>query len=217
MAEFKREYRSGGNRSFGKPRFNNDRPDMHKATCANCGKTCEVPFRPTGSKPVFCRECFKNNNGSDSRGAEKRSFDPSHKRQMHDAVCSKCGEKCQIPFRPRPDREVFCSRCFEKNENAGAERSFEKPEFNRQSRADNTPNIQAQFAYLNAKLDKILNLLTPAAIDIAPHESVIDEKVIDEIAEEIEAASPEVIQKITKTKLKKTSVKAKKPSPVKNK
>ncbi len=65
----------GGNRNFGKPRFNNDRQEMHSATCANCGKQCEVPFRPTGNKPVLCRDCFQNSRGSDSRRSERSSFD----------------------------------------------------------------------------------------------------------------------------------------------
>ncbi|MEJ2673485.1 MAG: DNA-directed RNA polymerase [Deltaproteobacteria bacterium] len=30
----------------------------HKATCAECGKECEVPFKPSGTRPVYCRECF---------------------------------------------------------------------------------------------------------------------------------------------------------------
>jgi len=32
--------------------------EMHKAVCSDCGKECEVPFKPTEGKPVFCRECF---------------------------------------------------------------------------------------------------------------------------------------------------------------
>jgi len=32
--------------------------EMHKAVCSECGKECEVPFKPTEGKPVFCRECF---------------------------------------------------------------------------------------------------------------------------------------------------------------
>lgn len=37
----------------------NDRPrEMHKATCSDCGKECEVPFKPRGDRPVYCRECF---------------------------------------------------------------------------------------------------------------------------------------------------------------
>ena len=31
---------------------------MHQAICAQCGKSCEVPFRPTGDKPVYCNACF---------------------------------------------------------------------------------------------------------------------------------------------------------------
>lgn len=53
---------NGGNRSGG---FNNrsggfnDRPrQMHKATCSECGEECEVPFKPSQDKPVYCRECF---------------------------------------------------------------------------------------------------------------------------------------------------------------
>jgi CxxC-x17-CxxC domain-containing protein len=32
--------------------------EMHKATCSDCGKECEVPFKPDGSRPVYCRECY---------------------------------------------------------------------------------------------------------------------------------------------------------------
>ena len=32
--------------------------EMHKATCSECGKECEVPFKPKADRPVFCRECF---------------------------------------------------------------------------------------------------------------------------------------------------------------
>jgi len=31
---------------------------MFKAVCDKCKKECEVPFRPTGGKPVFCDNCF---------------------------------------------------------------------------------------------------------------------------------------------------------------
>jgi CxxC-x17-CxxC domain-containing protein len=32
--------------------------DMHKATCADCGKECEVPFVPAEGRPVYCRDCL---------------------------------------------------------------------------------------------------------------------------------------------------------------
>lgn len=36
--------------------------EMHDAVCAACGKTTQVPFRPSGDRPVYCRECFNRNN-----------------------------------------------------------------------------------------------------------------------------------------------------------
>ncbi|MHB1128345.1 MAG: zinc-ribbon domain containing protein [Bacillota bacterium] len=44
----------GGNRGYGSsPR------EMFPATCSACGKETTVPFRPTGDKPVYCRECYQ--------------------------------------------------------------------------------------------------------------------------------------------------------------
>lgn len=54
----------GSNRSFGdKKSFGNgsrssERPLMYPAVCSQCGRNCEVPFRPTGEKPVYCSNCF---------------------------------------------------------------------------------------------------------------------------------------------------------------
>ena len=41
-------------------RFDNRGPrEMHKATCADCGSECEVPFKPTEGKPVRCMSCYR--------------------------------------------------------------------------------------------------------------------------------------------------------------
>ncbi len=68
----------GGKRGFGGGR-DRDRPDMHNAKCSDCGNNCEVPFRPTGDKPVFCSDCFKNkgsDNPRNSRDGGKRDSRP---------------------------------------------------------------------------------------------------------------------------------------------
>jgi len=49
------ERRRFDNRGAG---FDRGPREMHKAVCSECGKECEVPFKPTEGKPVFCRECF---------------------------------------------------------------------------------------------------------------------------------------------------------------
>ncbi|MFH1455750.1 MAG: CxxC-x17-CxxC domain-containing protein [archaeon] len=33
--------------------------EMHKAVCADCGNECDVPFKPSGDRPVYCKDCFR--------------------------------------------------------------------------------------------------------------------------------------------------------------
>ncbi len=56
---------SKGRRSYYRARSSRSRQgsdrgsrEMHKSVCADCGKECEVPFRPTRDRPVYCQECF---------------------------------------------------------------------------------------------------------------------------------------------------------------
>ena len=72
MGNFGRDNRSGGDRhSFGGGRNFGGRGggdrQMHRTTCSKCGKDCEVPFKPTGVRPVFCSDCFEKNGGQDNR------------------------------------------------------------------------------------------------------------------------------------------------------
>ncbi len=72
--------RSFGNnnrgRSFGGNRggFNRGREDrqMYDAVCDKCGKDCQVPFQPTGEKPIYCSNCFEKTSGRD--GSNERNF-----------------------------------------------------------------------------------------------------------------------------------------------
>jgi ATP-dependent RNA helicase DeaD len=34
--------------------------------------------------------------------------------ELHKAICSDCGEKCEVPFKPDPSRSVYCQNCWEK-------------------------------------------------------------------------------------------------------
>ena len=42
----------------GRGGFDRGPREMYKAICADCKKECEVPFKPRGDRPVYCRECF---------------------------------------------------------------------------------------------------------------------------------------------------------------
>jgi len=64
---------SGGFRGRGGGGFGRDRDrrpaEMHDVTCDKCGKECQVPFKPSGDKPVLCSDCFKASGGSRGRGS----------------------------------------------------------------------------------------------------------------------------------------------------
>ena len=70
-----REFGGRSRGGFGRDRdsrMSERRPrEMHEVTCDKCGKQCRVPFRPSGGKPVFCSDCFRNEGSSGS------SFRPS--------------------------------------------------------------------------------------------------------------------------------------------
>jgi len=46
---------------------------MHQAICNECGKSCEVPFKPTQGKPIYCNDCFRNKRASEPRRQESFS------------------------------------------------------------------------------------------------------------------------------------------------
>ena len=49
----RRDFGRRSSSSFGGPR------EMHKAVCSDCGAECEVPFKPTEGRPVYCRDCWQ--------------------------------------------------------------------------------------------------------------------------------------------------------------
>lgn len=38
--------------------------ELFPAVCTSCGKSTQVPFQPTGDKPVFCRDCYQRRRNS---------------------------------------------------------------------------------------------------------------------------------------------------------
>jgi len=32
---------------------------MYDAICSSCGKETEVPFKPDGERPIYCKECYQ--------------------------------------------------------------------------------------------------------------------------------------------------------------
>ncbi len=70
---------SKGRRDSGREpkRYSRNRRDfeMTKVTCASCGDECEVPFKPTSSKPVYCNDCFAKKDKFSSGNPTNRDLD----------------------------------------------------------------------------------------------------------------------------------------------
>ncbi len=157
----------GGGRSFGGDRdFGGDRekPEMHQTVCSDCGDECEVPFKPNGRKPVFCRSCFKKDDfeeGSNDRrnnGFERndRGSDRGERRDF---------DRPRYEDKPR----------------------FEKPRFEDKPRFDKpqaTESYKAQFEMLNFKMDIIIKALQSMGMNTSALKPVKEAKVEKEMPKE---------------------------------
>jgi CxxC-x17-CxxC domain-containing protein len=49
------------------------RLEMFDVVCARCGRDTQVPFRPSGDKPVYCRDCFRKDSDAPRRDSPRDS------------------------------------------------------------------------------------------------------------------------------------------------
>ncbi len=151
---------------------------------------------------------FKKN-FSNNRFGGKPNFRPKNGQstEMFEAVCSQCGEQCEVPFRPSGGKPVLCNKCFGKKET---------PRFNdrdRQPRRDfgsfnsgghsQSDEVKNQLVLLNTKLEKIINLLqkpqeaTPSSKPVTPASPVISPvaKKVKKVAKVVVKKTKKVVKK----------------------
>ena len=46
--------------------------EMFDVTCSSCGQPAQVPFQPSGDKPVYCSNCFEKRRGNGDRSTGNR-------------------------------------------------------------------------------------------------------------------------------------------------
>jgi len=135
-----------------------------------------------------------NNKFGGGRDFKRQDFGrrDSSDRSMHRATCSKCGNECEVPFRPTGERPVYCSKCFENNRHSDSRR-FEE----RNTSGNTEGQYKKQFETLNWKLDKILKIITP----------VVSPEVVqaEKIEKNVKGLKPK--KSTNSTKKKKTAVK----------
>ena len=86
-------------------------------------------------------------------GGRDRNIRDSERRplQMHEVTCDKCGKQCEVPFRPKGDKPVYCSECFEKPGSS-------KPQRRDYGQDRSNPRTD-KLDEINSKLDKIMKAL----------------------------------------------------------
>jgi CxxC-x17-CxxC domain-containing protein len=172
----------------GKPAFQNkswgvDRGEkpMFKAVCSECNKSCEVPFRPTGDKPVFCNECFnKMRDPSDSRGGRTEFSSRGTKRDFNDRHA------------PRP--EFSAPR---------DPRAPHKPDF------VSNDDTKKQLSDISFKLDKLISAIEKMATP-SKSKSMIVNKTKLEVKKDLSAQAGVAPKKVAKVKTTKKVVAKKK-------
>jgi len=90
----------------------------------------------SNSKRSF-EEYFKErkNSGSKRSSRNRRDFETTK------VTCSSCGVECEVPFRPKSDKPLFCDDCFKK-----------------EGRSSSRPSSK-DLDVINEKLDKIMKAL----------------------------------------------------------
>jgi len=210
MGKFNRGGDRGGDRFGGRGRDRSERPAMHQAICAECGRECEVPFRPSGDKPVYCSDCFSrkdggdNNRGGNNRFERRSSSRPSFgDKQMFAAVCDQCHKPCEVPFKPSSDKPIYCNDCFGKGERSGGSKAG----------GSNSDQTKKQFEMLSNKLDTIIKLLSPkGSIEKPVKEEKMIVKTEKKLEKPIEVKKVVAVKKVAAPKkvVKKEVVKKKK-------
>ena len=85
--------------------------------------------------------------GGRGRGRDRRSERP----EMHSAVCDKCADDCEVPFKPTQGKPIYCDDCFkDKSRESGSRSDFGKQSGNQSKESHDQ---------INKKLDRILNIL----------------------------------------------------------
>lgn len=95
------------NNKFDKNRRGQDYGEkrMYTAICTDCDIKCEVPFKPTGEKPVLCSECFNESRGSKNSGVSQEQFDELNER--FDELSEKLDKALKILNIIKPIKRVF--------------------------------------------------------------------------------------------------------------
>ena len=92
--------------------------------------------------------------GRSSRGRDSGRRDNDI--EMTKVICASCNQECEIPFKPKTDKPVYCRDCYSKEGNGGRSNGRSSRSFNGGS---NSGISEKDLDQINEKLNKILKAL----------------------------------------------------------
>jgi len=139
-------------------------------------------FKKSGVKRFYEKSGgFNRHEAGRPAFAQKKWDGPSRPVTMHKATCAKCGNSCEVPFRPFDNRLIYCNDCFQGKRGGDSDRSYNKfPQKNYTGRNDagngNDGSVKDQLEMLNEKIDRLTKAIEKMAnIEISLPDVEIDE------------------------------------------
>lgn len=120
-------------------------------------------------------------------------------RDLFDAQCNKCGERCQVPFRPNGKKPVYCANCFTKDDQRSERpRPFAKdfaprPSFRSGGTDSSIAEIQdlkRQIVTMNVTLEKLVT-----AVDTFNRATALTKEIRKHFPDEKASAPKKAVKK----------------------
>ena len=149
--------------------------DQFAATCSECRKSCDVPFKPSNNKPVYCSACFgMKKSANDARDTNNRNnhFDR--------------GSHTEQPHYTKPPRDQRSPR--------------HDPSRGRSD--DGMADLKRQITGLELKLNRILDIINPPLPSPKATAASLEVASIDTDTENVEKkTAPKVVKKAVTKKV----------------
>ncbi len=91
------------------------------------------------------RDEVRQRDRSPSRSSRDFGAKRTDRQEATKVICASCNKECEVPFKPRSNKPVYCNECFGKD-------SFKK-------KGSSNSDVEKELALLHKKLDKIMQEL----------------------------------------------------------
>jgi CxxC-x17-CxxC domain-containing protein len=135
------------------------------------GRTSERSFKRSSGSSSSGRPSGSTRFGKPGRSFGSKESKSGNGFKLHEAVCDKCGQKCDLPFEPTQGKPIYCRSCFREqgSSSSGSSSSFKEfqprdrfesrdHKFDRPVESKSDVSSEA-LDKINKKLDKIMKAL----------------------------------------------------------